>query len=154
SPTTGVVPTVELKTPPLPVSPPPPAAVRRDPPLLSSHPATSVWLRSAPGNSSQHGIALGEAHAGDVAESSVAANPSPAATPPLPSAPLVRKPADPATPPAARNGNGNFSISRQLGLSVSRIVIDPGHGGHDPGAQSRGVVEAELTLDVALRLEK
>jgi N-acetylmuramoyl-L-alanine amidase len=33
-------------------------------------------------------------------------------------------------------------------------VIDAGHGGHDPGAQARGVVEAELVLDVALRLEK
>ena len=43
---------------------------------------------------------------------------------------------------------------RQLGLGVSRIVIDPGHGGHDPGAQGKGVNEAELVLDVALRLEK
>src|SRR4029079_16945016 len=42
----------------------------------------------------------------------------------------------------------------QLGLGVSRIVIDPGHGGHDPGAQGKGVTEAELVLDVALRLEK
>ena len=28
-------------------------------------------------------------------------------------------------------------MARQLGLGVSRIVIDPGHGGHDPGAQGR-----------------
>ena len=56
--------------------------------------------------------------------------------------------------PAARNSNGGFSIARQLGLGVSRIVIDAGHGGHDPGAQARGVVEAELVLDVALRVEK
>jgi N-acetylmuramoyl-L-alanine amidase len=41
-----------------------------------------------------------------------------------------------------------------LGLSVSRIVIDPGHGGHDPGAKGKGVDEAELVLDVALRVEK
>ena len=59
----------------------------------------------------------------------------------------------PATPPA-RNSNGGFSIARQLGLSVSRIVIDPGHGGHDPGATGKDVNEAELVLDVALRLEK
>jgi N-acetylmuramoyl-L-alanine amidase len=56
--------------------------------------------------------------------------------------------------PPARNSTGGFSISRQLGLGVSRIVIDPGHGGHDPGAKGRGVSEAELVLDVALKLEK
>ena len=33
-------------------------------------------------------------------------------------------------------------------------MIDPGHGGHDPGAQGKGLDEAELVLDVALRLEK
>jgi N-acetylmuramoyl-L-alanine amidase len=58
--------------------------------------------------------------------------------------------------PVAPRGNatGGFSIARQLGLGVSRIVIDPGHGGHDPGAQVRGLNEADLTLDVALRLER
>jgi N-acetylmuramoyl-L-alanine amidase len=57
--------------------------------------------------------------------------------------------------PVAPRGNlrGGFSIARQLGLGVSRVVIDPGHGGHDPGAQVRGLDEADLTLDVALRLE-
>jgi N-acetylmuramoyl-L-alanine amidase len=61
-----------------------------------------------------------------------------------------------AAPPAAAaaNSRGGFSLSRQLGLGVSRIVIDPGHGGHDPGARVRGLNEAELVLDVALRLEK
>src|SRR5262252_11148163 len=53
-----------------------------------------------------------------------------------------------------RNTTGGFSIARQLGLGVSRIVIDPGHGGHDPGAMGNGVSEAELVLDVALRLEQ
>jgi N-acetylmuramoyl-L-alanine amidase len=33
-------------------------------------------------------------------------------------------------------------------------VIDAGHGGHDPGARVKGLNEADLTLDVALRLEK
>jgi N-acetylmuramoyl-L-alanine amidase len=59
----------------------------------------------------------------------------------------------PAAPPP-KNLNGSFSIARQLGLGVSRIVIDPGHGGHDPGALGKGVAEAELVLDVALRLER
>jgi N-acetylmuramoyl-L-alanine amidase len=51
------------------------------------------------------------------------------------------------------NRSGKFSVARQLGLGVSKIVIDPGHGGHDPGAKGLGVSEAELVLDVALRLE-
>jgi N-acetylmuramoyl-L-alanine amidase len=66
--------------------------------------------------------------------------------------------AAPASPTVAgapsRNVAGGFSIARQLGLGVSRIVIDPGHGGHDPGAKGAGITEAELVLDVALRLEK
>jgi N-acetylmuramoyl-L-alanine amidase len=62
-------------------------------------------------------------------------------------------PPAPAAPPPT-NLKGGFSIARQLGLGVSRIVIDAGHGGHDPGAIGKGVTEAELVLDVALRLEK
>jgi len=62
-------------------------------------------------------------------------------------------PTTPAAPPA-KNMNGGLSMARQLGLGISRIVIDAGHGGHDPGAKGKGVTEAELVLDVALRLEK
>jgi N-acetylmuramoyl-L-alanine amidase len=61
-------------------------------------------------------------------------------------------PEPPAAP--ATNNAGGFSISRQLGLGISRVVIDAGHGGHDPGARVKGLNEADLTLDVALRLEK
>jgi N-acetylmuramoyl-L-alanine amidase len=70
-------------------------------------------------------------------------------------APPVVDPVDaPAPPePAASTSRGDYSLARQLGLGVSRIVIDPGHGGHDPGAQAHGVVEAELVLDIAKRLE-
>ena len=70
---------------------------------------------------------------------------------PLPSRPIGATP-PPALPSA--NLDGKFSLSRQLGLSVARVVIDAGHGGHDPGAHGNGVQEAELTLDVALRLSK
>jgi N-acetylmuramoyl-L-alanine amidase len=71
---------------------------------------------------------------------------------PLPSRQAGPRTAPPVTP--AANSNGKFSLSRQLGLSVSRIVIDAGHGGHDPGARGSGINEAELTLDVAQRLQK
>jgi N-acetylmuramoyl-L-alanine amidase len=67
---------------------------------------------------------------------------------------ITSTPVLPPSAPPAKNMNGGFSMSRQLGLGVSRIVIDPGHGGHDPGASGKGVEEAELVLDVALRLEK
>jgi len=47
------------------------------------------------------------------------------------------------------------SISEQLGLGVHRVVIDPGHGGTDPGAIGRtGATEKQLTLDLSLVLAK
>ena len=68
---------------------------------------------------------------------------------------VERAPVDPphVTWPES-NSSGTFSIARQLGLGVSRIVIDPGHGGHDPGARSGDLVEADLVLDIAQRLEQ
>jgi N-acetylmuramoyl-L-alanine amidase len=60
-------------------------------------------------------------------------------------------PTAPASP--ASNSDGKFSVARQLGLGVSRIVIDAGHGGRDPGAMAFGLSESTLVLDIALRLE-
>ena len=71
----------------------------------------------------------------------------PVASPPPPV--IAGKPIAPSA-----NSSGKFSVARQLGLGVSRIVIDAGHGGHDPGASAFGISEAELVLDVTLRLEK
>ena len=72
---------------------------------------------------------------------------------PLPSRPVVAaSPVPPALPSA--NSDGKFSLARQLGLGVSRIVIDAGHGGHDPGAHANGISESELVLDVATRLNR
>ncbi len=74
---------------------------------------------------------------------------------PAPAAATVASSTTPPPPTApSANAAGGFSIARQLGLSVSRIVIDPGHGGHDPGVLGKGLNEATLVLDVALRLEK
>lgn len=75
----------------------------------------------------------------------------PPASSPASSAPV---PALPPPLPASALPKGDYSLARQLGLGVSRIVIDAGHGGHDPGAQSNGIREAEVVLDVALRVEK
>lgn len=56
----------------------------------------------------------------------------------LPRAPL---------PPSADAGG------RVPGGPVQRVVIDAGHGGIDSGAIQAGVLEKELTLDVARRLD-
>jgi N-acetylmuramoyl-L-alanine amidase len=53
------------------------------------------------------------------------------------------------------NRAGSYSLARQLGLGARRIVIDAGHGGHDPGTiGAGGLQEKDLVLDVSLRLEK
>jgi N-acetylmuramoyl-L-alanine amidase len=47
------------------------------------------------------------------------------------------------------------SIAAQLSLRVSKIVIDPGHGGKDPGAIGpNGLVEKDLTLTISKQLAK
>lgn len=62
-------------------------------------------------------------------------------------------PAVPEPKPAARNANGERSLTRVLGLKLNRIVIDPGHGGHDVGTHGKsGMLEKDLVLDVSKRL--
>jgi N-acetylmuramoyl-L-alanine amidase len=51
--------------------------------------------------------------------------------------------------------DGQSTLTRTLGLKIGRIVIDPGHGGHDTGTIGpSGLMEKDLCLDVALRLGK
>ncbi len=57
--------------------------------------------------------------------------------------------------PAKRNRSGGRSLTRVLGLKLDRVVIDPGHGGHDTGTIGpTGLREKNVTLDVAKRLAK
>lgn len=44
---------------------------------------------------------------------------------------------------------------RRSGQSLSgrTVVLDPGHGGGDPGARSSGMTEADIMLDLARRIE-
>ena len=61
-------------------------------------------------------------------------------------------PSDVASP-ARRTATGERSMIRVLGLKVNRIVIDPGHGGHDVGTVGpTGLREKDLVLDVSRRL--
>jgi N-acetylmuramoyl-L-alanine amidase len=60
----------------------------------------------------------------------------------------------PATSPQPTR-DGQSTLTRTLGLKIGRIVIDPGHGGHDTGTIGpTGLMEKDLCLDVALRLGK
>ena len=56
--------------------------------------------------------------------------------------------------PAEPTSEGRFPLSRQLGLEARRVIIDPGHGGHDPGAMKNGLREKELVLDISRRVAK
>jgi N-acetylmuramoyl-L-alanine amidase len=59
----------------------------------------------------------------------------------------------PSIPEPTRDGQQ--SLTRALGLKIGRIVIDPGHGGHDTGTIGpTGLMEKDLCLDVALRVGK
>ncbi|MFH1954815.1 MAG: N-acetylmuramoyl-L-alanine amidase [Pseudomonadota bacterium] len=50
----------------------------------------------------------------------------------------------------AKKPDKSVSLARQLGLNVKRIVIDPGHGGKDPGCRIRGrYKEKDITLGIA-----
>ena len=63
------------------------------------------------------------------------------------------RPEPQAALPAKKNRNGSQSLTRTLGLKLARVVIDPGHGGHDHGTTgTSGLREKDLVLDVAQRL--
>ena len=102
------------------------------------------------------GASVGVALAGLATAPAVAPQPPPVSAPTIatPAAESVASPVLPAPATPAATALGDYSLSRQLGLGVARIVIDAGHGGHDPGAKVRGLSEASLTLDIALRLEE
>ena len=67
----------------------------------------------------------------------------------IPASPRDDKPAKPLKPSAeAKKRMG--SLLEQFGLSVRTVMIDPGHGGKDPGAQGLyGVTEKDVNLRFA-----
>ena len=52
-------------------------------------------------------------------------------------------------PVRAASGMLPSNIAKQLGLSVASVMIDAGHGGKDPGTSHNGIIEREVTLDIA-----
>lgn len=58
------------------------------------------------------------------------------------------------TKPAQPSKSG-YSLARQLGLGIKKIVIDPGHGGTDPGCIGlTKTFEKDIVLDVSIRLKR
>jgi N-acetylmuramoyl-L-alanine amidase len=148
-----VKPPVEAEVVRRPFNPPPapsisPEPQQRRPQLSSMDPPPTVAAASIP-----------PAPAMNLNPVPVAARPpaKPLAPPMTASVAPVATPA-PVTPaetalPAKRNTSGDRSMIRVLGLKVGRIVIDPGHGGHDVGTTGpEGLREKDLVLDVSKRL--
>lgn len=81
-----------------------------------------------------------EAQAGDQMENIISKSETvfPAAT-----APVVKEAKEKAKEP---------SLAQQLGLGIKRVVIDPGHGGHDAGAIGYGVKEKDVVLEIGKKL--
>jgi N-acetylmuramoyl-L-alanine amidase len=72
-----------------------------------------------------------------------------ALAPPAGTAPpknAVAKPPDPSA--------SGYTMVRSLGLGVRTIVLDPGHGGTDPGCMGKSSQEKDIVLDVAQSLKK
>jgi N-acetylmuramoyl-L-alanine amidase len=66
-----------------------------------------------------------------------------------------RKSRDLAAREAKPTAGGDRSLIRALGLKIGKIVIDPGHGGHDTGTIGpNGLQEKNLVLEVGRRLGK
>ncbi len=73
--------------------------------------------------------------------------------PPLPLAVAASEPELSTSEFKAFENGRNVPLSRMLGLKIRTIMIDPGHGGTDPGTiGTMGTKEKEITLDIARRL--
>jgi N-acetylmuramoyl-L-alanine amidase len=86
-----------------------------------------------------------------------AAKAAPAKSAPAPAEIAKATPAPPPDKikPAQPIRGGPHSLTRALGLKIGRILLDPGHGGHDTGTIGpSGLTEKELTLDLAQRVGK
>ena len=58
-------------------------------------------------------------------------------------------------PPPGKGKTPSLTLAQQLGLGVRKVVIDPGHGGKDPGAMGpSGVKEKDVVLGIAKRLQE
>ena len=135
---------------------PAPAAPAASP---SSAPARNAKAESDDPDSKPRAVA------GETVSVSADSKPAPTVKAPPSAAAGAKQPAAKSKPDTSKSAalappteskptrDGQRSLTRALGLKISRIVIDPGHGGHDTGTIGpHGLMEKDLCLDVALRL--
>jgi len=137
------------KSVPAPAPAPPPVAAdaaRTGDSAEADHPAVSAHETAAVGASAASSPALPPASTKALANTTSKSGPSLQKGPNKVS--VVTPPPEPKP-----TRDGDRSLTRALGLKINRIVIDPGHGGHDTGTVGpHGLMEKDLCLDVALRL--
>ncbi len=105
--------------------------------ILGIKPETEAPVATEKARSSLSAGDIGGSRTLDTSSSSAGA-PTDGSLPPLPPEPT---------------SDGRFPLSRQLGLAARRVIIDPGHGGRDPGTTSpTGLREKDLVLDISHRL--
>lgn len=105
-------------------------------------PGPAVRLESSLPTAARSGIPL-----------SAEKNGKPAASVPLPAIAPAENAVLPK--PSAPTSAGDRTLARSLGLKIGRIVIDPGHGGHDMGTVGPdGLMEKDLVLEVARILRR
>jgi N-acetylmuramoyl-L-alanine amidase len=135
----------------------------------SSKPTTTASLTTLPAEPSRPPKTSPEARARAL-DAPLATRPesgAPASAGAKPSSPLLPNLSDagskgsdmPENPSRAATslstGSSAPTLTRVLGLKIGRVVIDPGHGGHDTGTIGpTGLREKDVVLDVALRLKK
>ncbi|MCX7605148.1 MAG: N-acetylmuramoyl-L-alanine amidase, partial [Bryobacteraceae bacterium] len=129
------------------------AATRQEPTAsktAAAGPAPTAARPASPRGEAPKSPALPETKAPAQAAESAATRQEPTAAKPAASG---SAPAPVPALPARPTRRGEQSLTRALGLHIGRVVLDPGHGGHDQGTQGpTGLLEKELVLDVALRL--
>lgn len=68
---------------------------------------------------------------------------------------LTQSKPQPSASASAKKGLDPESLTREFGLMAKTIVIDPGHGGKDPGALGDGVIQEKgIVLSISKRLKE
>ena len=141
-----------------PPSSPPPASVAVKP---VSAPAKVAVKADVPADADGKapGIEAEAPKPADDTDSNAAASPAPGPAAASPTPGESHTAPDPGPDEVAKGARhtsaGTNSLIRALGLKINRVVIDPGHGGHDQGTEGpKGLLEKDLVLDVALRVGK